>query len=63
MRQEMVDSPVSRRDMLSIIAQRIIVRDRSGRVSPGTPVMRTAYRFLADGEPIQLSGRVSLSWR
>jgi GntR family transcriptional regulator len=24
-------------------------------VDPGTPVMRTAYRFLADGEPIQLS--------
>lgn len=24
-------------------------------VEPGEPVMRTAYRFLADGEPIQLS--------
>ncbi|GAB3951060.1 GntR family transcriptional regulator [Micromonospora vulcania] len=24
-------------------------------VEPGTPVMRTTYRFLADGEPIQLS--------
>lgn len=24
-------------------------------VEPGAPVMRTAYRFLADGEPIQLS--------
>ncbi|MFI6332900.1 GntR family transcriptional regulator [Micromonospora chersina] len=24
-------------------------------VDPGAPVMRTAYRFLADGEPIQLS--------
>ncbi|GAB3084752.1 GntR family transcriptional regulator [Micromonospora schwarzwaldensis] len=24
-------------------------------IEPGTPVMRTAYRFLADGEPIQLS--------
>lgn len=24
-------------------------------VEPGDPVMRTAYRFLADGEPIQLS--------
>ncbi|MEU5950638.1 GntR family transcriptional regulator [Micromonospora sp. NPDC047465] len=24
-------------------------------VDPGTPVMRTAYRFLADAEPIQLS--------
>ncbi|RKR87348.1 GntR family transcriptional regulator [Micromonospora pisi] len=24
-------------------------------IEPGAPVMRTAYRFLADGEPIQLS--------
>ncbi len=24
-------------------------------VEPGAPVMRTSYRFLADGEPIQLS--------
>ncbi|MEW2445590.1 UTRA domain-containing protein [Micromonospora marina] len=24
-------------------------------IEPGTPVMRTSYRFLADGEPIQLS--------
>jgi GntR family transcriptional regulator len=24
-------------------------------IDPGDPVMRTAYRFLADGEPIQLS--------
>lgn len=24
-------------------------------VEPGTPVMRTAYRFLSDGDPIQLS--------
>ncbi|MEU7839542.1 GntR family transcriptional regulator [Micromonospora sp. NPDC049114] len=24
-------------------------------VEPGTPVMRTAYRFLSDGEPVQLS--------
>ncbi|QKW16711.1 GntR family transcriptional regulator [Verrucosispora sp. NA02020] len=30
------------------------IADRLG-VPPGTPVMRTAYRFLADGEPIQLS--------
>lgn len=30
------------------IAQRLAIE-------PGAPVMRTAYRFLADGEPIQLS--------
>ncbi|MEE3922421.1 UTRA domain-containing protein [Micromonospora sp. BRA006-A] len=24
-------------------------------VEPGAPVMRTSYRFLADGDPIQLS--------
>jgi hypothetical protein len=32
-RQDGVDSPVNRRDMLSIIAQWIIARDRCGLVS------------------------------
>ena len=39
----------SRHDVADeLVAQRLAIE-------PGAPVMRTAYRFLADGEPIQLS--------